>query len=317
MKNNTQLNRRQFITGVSTLLASHVLLPTNILADNSSTLLPSPIRGINLGVISYSFRSMPHSALDILGYVVALKMRAVEMMGESVELFAGAPRRPPQQSNMTEDEQREELYRYQRELRQWRLDAPMDKYKILKRMFKDEGVRIEVVQFRLDQMTEREIAYCFKVAKILGAKGITLERSERAIAKVSPYANQHKRTVGYHNHAEVNFNSWDQAMKQSKYNALNLDVGHYVAGTNESPLPLIRKYHDRILNLHLKDRKMDDGPNMPWGEGDTPLAEILRLMRDKQWPFMATIELEYDIPEGSNALKEVSNCIEFCKDALV
>ena len=71
-----------------------------------------------------------------------------------------------------------------------------------------------------------------------------------------------------------------------------------------SPIPLIEKYHDRILNLHLKDRKMNEGANMPWGEGDT------------LHKFMGTIELEYPIPQGSDAVKEVKRCIEFCQNTL-
>jgi len=129
-----------------------------------------------------------------------------------------------------------------------------------------------------------------------------------------------KLIIGYHNHAKVDFNSWDKAMSKSKYNAINLDVGHYMAGTNQSPIqspiPLIKKYHDRILNLHLKDRKMNNGENMPWGQGDTPLKEILQLMRDQKYRFMGTIELEYPIPDGSDAVKEVGKCIEFCQKAL-
>ncbi len=89
-----------------------------------------------------------------------------------------------------------------------------------------------------------------------------------------------------------------------------------MAGTNESPIPLIKKYSDRILNLHLKDRKKNNGDNVAWGEGDTPLREILRLMKKEKYNFMAAIELEYPIPEGSNAVIEVEKCIAFCKEAL-
>ena len=153
-------------------------------------------------------------------------------------------------------------------------------------------------------------------ARLLGARGITLERSDESAKRLGPFADKHKRLVGYHNHAKVNFNSWDQLLVDAKFNAMNLDVGHYVAGTNESPIPLIKKYAGRILNLHLKDRKFNEGPNMPWGEGDTPLGEVLRLLRDEKYPFLAAIELEYKIPDDSDAVKEMAKCIDFCKEAL-
>ena len=39
-------------------------------------------------------------------------------------------------------------------------------------------------------------------------------------------------------------------------------------------------------------------------------------MKDEKYTFMATIELEYPIPEGSNAVQEVQNCVDYCKNAL-
>ena len=83
-------------------------------------------------------------------------------------------------------------------------------------------------------------------------------------------------------------------------NAINLDCGHYVAGTSESPIPLIRKHSSRIASMHLKDRmKASNGAaNLPWGQGETPIKEILTLMRQEKYKFPASIELEYQIPGG-------------------
>ena len=99
---------------------------------------------------------------------------------------------------------------------------------------------------------------------------------------------------------------------------MNFDVGHFVAGTNESPIPVIEKYADsgRILSLHLKDRKVNNGSNMPFGQGDTPLGLILQLMKRKKWTFPADSGVEYPIPEGSDAVAEVKKCVEYCKNAL-
>ena len=122
--------------------------------------------------------------------------------------------------------------------------------------------------------------------------------------------------VGYHAHTQATPTAWDEAMSQSKYNGINLDAGHYTAGTSASPIPLIRQHHGRITSMHLKDRKKAEGPNMPWGQGDTPLAEILQLMKKEQYKFPATIELEYPVPEGSTRVAEIARCFDFCKRAL-
>jgi sugar phosphate isomerase/epimerase len=105
-------------------------------------------------------------------------------------------------------------------------------------------------------------------------------------------------------------------MSYSKYNGANIDLGHFLAGNNVSPAAFIRKHHDRITHIHLKDRKLNQGPNLPWGQGDTPIKEVLQMMRKEKYNFQATIEFEYPTPEGSDVLKELAKCVQFCKDAL-
>jgi sugar phosphate isomerase/epimerase len=96
----------------------------------------------------------------------------------------------------------------------------------------------------------------------------------------------------------------------------NLDVGHYVGGTKGmSPIPVLEKYHDRIVSLHLKDKTKED-KNVPWGQGDTPLKEILQLMKKEKWTFPGDIELEYAVPKDSDPVTEVRKCVDYCKMAL-
>jgi sugar phosphate isomerase/epimerase len=169
-------------------------------------------------------------------------------------------------------------------------------------------------------MTDEELAYFFNTAEALGAHQITTELpTDTALTqRVGDYAAKRKIWMGYHNHTQVNFNSWDTALAQSKYNGINFDVGHYAAAVSESPIPFIQKYHDRITCLHLKDRKFktNGGQNMVWGQGDTPLKEILVLMKKEKYRFPAGIELEYRIPDGSTTMAEIAKCLEFCKEAL-
>jgi sugar phosphate isomerase/epimerase len=105
-------------------------------------------------------------------------------------------------------------------------------------------------------------------------------------------------------------------MAYSKFNGANVDIGHFIAGNGVSPAAFIKKHHGRITNLHIKDRKKDQGPNTAWGEGDTPIREILQLMQQEKYDFMATIEMEHRVPEGSDTMAELAKCIRYCKDAL-
>ena len=122
--------------------------------------------------------------------------------------------------------------------------------------------------------------------------------------------------VGYHGHATTTPEHWEAAFALAKFNGANVDLGHFVAGNNTSPVPFLKKYHERVTHVHVKDRKFKNGPAMPFGEGDTPLPEILRLIRDEKWPIQATIEFEYKIPEGSDRMKELAKTIQYCREKL-
>ena len=166
-------------------------------------------------------------------------------------------------------------------------------------------------------MSDAKIEYYFNVAKALGAKGITREISESAAKRLGPIADKHKIMIGFHNHTQLKPTTYDgPILSYGKYLGLNLDIGHYVAGTNHSPIPLIEKYQKRILSLHLKDRKVNNGPNMPFGQGDTPVALVLQYMKRNKLTFPADIELEYKFPKSTDAVKEVTKCVQFCKQAL-
>ena len=73
---------------------------------------------------------------------------------------------------------------------------------------------------------------------------------------------------------------------------MTLDIGHFIAGNND-PVAFIRQHHDRIVNIHVRDRKRNNGPNRPFGQGDTPIRDVLRLIRDNRYPIRCYLEYEY------------------------
>lgn len=329
------VSRRGFMGGAAALAASTMMSryalagpggegagkPTSRLAGKPN----SKFNGVQIGAITYSFRSMPSTAEDLLKYLVQCGLSSVELMGEPAEQFAGVPsgggRGGPRggRGQMTEEQKKAQQQKQEEQLK-WRLSGPMDKYKALRKLYNDAGVNIHIVKFGSigdAGMTDGEIDYYFNAAKALGAKGITRELSEEAAQRLGPFADKHKIMIGFHNHTKITPTTYDgPILSYGKYLGLNFDVGHYLAGTSESPIPIIQKHHDRILSLHLKDRKTNNGANLPFGQGDTPVAQILQLMRKEKWTFPADIELEYPVPEGSDAVAEVKKCVAFCKEAL-
>jgi sugar phosphate isomerase/epimerase len=314
---NQSFSRRKFLAGSAGVAAS-LALPQFVIGQSKPN---SNFNGVQIGTITYSFRSMPSTAEDILGYLKTCGLSSVELMGEPAEEYAGIPNigRGGRGRNLT-DEQREEIKKQQEQVLNWRTTTPMDKYAELKKLYNDAGVDIHVVKFGNignDNMPDEEIEYYFKVAKALGAKGITRELSEDAAKRLGKFADQYEVMIGFHNHTQITPTTYDgDILSYGNYLGINFDVGHYLAGTNESPIPFMQKHHDKILSLHLKDRKKDNGDNLSWGEGETPLKEILNLMRKEGWTFPGNVELEYQIPEGSDAVKEVTKCVQYCKNAL-
>jgi sugar phosphate isomerase/epimerase len=304
------LSRRQFI-GSGALAATSMLFlsKTSFAGSLFSAAKPnSVINGVQIGVITYSFRSMPGTVEDLLKYCIDCNINAIELMGDAAEAYAGAPKREGQ--NWTE---------FGPKIAEWRTAVSMDKFKELRKMYNDAGVTIYAWKPNAlgAKNSDAEIEYAFNAGKALGVTHVTVELpNDEQTKRLGDLATKHKMYVGYHAHTQATPTLWDTALSQSKYNAINLDIGHYASGTSSSPIPFIEKYHDRITSMHVKDRKFNNGPNAPWGQGDTPIKEVLALMKKNKYKFPATIELEYNIPAGSDAVQEVKICRAYAADAL-
>jgi sugar phosphate isomerase/epimerase len=197
-------------------------------------------------------------------------------------------------------------------------------------MYEDAGVKIYA--FKLPptlEMSDEEYAYIWNVAETLGANHVTMElpTDDALLKRVADYAAKRKLRIAFHTHGQGGSSGFDKVLSASAYTALNFDVGHYYGVNGESPVPLVEKYHDRIASLHLKDRKgpvpggtaegpRAGGPNMPWGQGETPLAAVLQSMKAHKYTFPASIEYEYQTPDGSDVLTEMKKCVEYCRKAL-
>jgi sugar phosphate isomerase/epimerase len=205
----------------------------------------------------------------------------------------------------------------------WRTSVPMSKFAEVRKKFNDAGVTLYGYRLTLTMnMSDAEYDYTFNAAKALGATQITMEKpADLALSKrIGDAAAKHQINVGYHLHTTATITAWDDVIAQSPRNGLQLDIGHYVAGTGVSPVPLIEKHHARIFSMHLKDRKKvchDASENMPWGQGDTPIKEVLQVLKKNKWAIPVGIEFEYNIPAGSTWDAEIAKCVQYGKDALL
>lgn len=269
------------------------------LAAAKSSALSSKINGVQIGAQSYSFRDRSLAAM----------IAAMSQIGLSeCELWQGhvEPKFPAAN-------QREEL-------RKWRLTTPLDHFQAIRSQFNDAGISLSAYNYSFrDDFTDEEIDRGFEMAKALGVNSLTASSTVSVTRRVAPVAAKHKMMVGMHGHDNLNDPnefarpaSFEAAMQESKWIGLNLDIGHFIAAGYD-PVDYLTRFHDRTVTLHIKDRKKNQGPNMPFGQGDTPVREILTLLKQKHWNIPANIEYAY---KGGDTVVEVRKCYEFCKNIL-
>jgi sugar phosphate isomerase/epimerase len=206
-------------------------------------------------------------------------------------------------------------------VRKWRLDTPLDHFRGVKKKFDAAGITVYGYNYSFNaSYSDAEIDRGFEMAKALGAEIITASTTLDVAKRVAPFAEKHKMVVAMHGHSNVSDpnefatpDSFAAAMKMSKLFKVNLDIGHFTAADFDA-LAYIRAHHADITNLHLKDRKKHQGDNTPWGTGDTPIREVLQLLKKERWPIRAYIEYEYRGP--GTPVEEVKKCLAYAKQAL-
>lgn len=284
------LTRREF--GALTL--STVALP--------SVLRAQTVSGVRLGVQTYSFRELTRPpGQDLVDPIIA----AMKECGLSeCELWA------PQIEPASRDA-----------VQAWRLETPLDHFRSIRKKFESAGMTIYAFNYSPNNtFSDAAIDRGFEMAKALGAEIITASATLEAARRMVPFAAKHKMPVAMHNHSNVTdpnefatLESLATALKLSPLFRINLDIGHFTAA-NYDAVAYIREHHVRITNLHLKDRKKDQGPNTAWGTGDTPIRQVLQLLKNEGWPIRAYIEYEHKGEAG--AVEEVKKCFAFTKSAL-
>jgi sugar phosphate isomerase/epimerase len=278
--------------------------------------IDSKIDGVQLGVQSYSFRDL--SLDDAIKAMVADGLGDCELFASHIE--GGHTDQSPMagfHNHLT----RESFMARDAEMRKWRLTVPTDYFKGVRQKFSDAGIKLYAYNYSFNEhYTDDEIDRGFEMAKALGVGIITASTTVPVAKRVAPFAEKHKMIVAMHGHSDLKDpnqfakpESFAAALAMSKYFRINLDIGHFTAA-NYDAVDYITKNHKDIVLLHLKDRKKNEGDNVPWGGGDTPIKQTLLLLKEKKWPIPAFIEYEYK--GAGSSQEEVKKCYDYCKQIL-
>lgn len=290
------------------------------------------------------------AAEDLLTRLVEVGVGSVELRAQPVEHFLGSPtvraaaeaarareaaRATPQSAPTPQQmaqgglpgtraqtpDQTDAARKQRDEVRAWRLSAPTGQLKALRQMYEKAGVRIDVLKVDdVYTVSNEELDYFFQMARDLGARAISgeLPQARTDTKRIGGFADKHKIFMAYHHHAQATAALYEEIFSEARYNGANVDIGHWTATLNESPLPFIAKHPDRIPHVHVKDRRLgtNGGENRPFGQGDTPVRQVLQAIRDNKWDIRPIVEFEYRVPEGSTRVAEIKKCLEYCRQAL-
>jgi hypothetical protein len=303
---NKSISRRRFLgTAAAATLLSSIPFNTSFATGPKGKKPNSKVGGVQLGVTTYSYGSMPHKVDDCIQYLLYAGVNSIELRNVAEEDLGIL------QAGRTKEEQRK-----------WRLSLPMERYAEMRKKFNNAGIEVYITKFAPSAWSDEEIDYAYRAAKVLGSIGITDEMTDANCQRLGKFAEKHKSLAMFHTHGQVadpGF-SFDKYLGYSPANMLNLDAGHYYGATGLHPNDVIIKHHERMRSIHIKDKtgpkNITPNTNKPFGEGETPIADVLLLLKKEKWPIRVDVEFEYAVPEGSDAAKEVKKCIDYMRNIL-
>src|SRR5262245_4803267 len=272
--------------------------------------IESTVRGVRMGLITGSLNPLPENTGRDPIDVTIEQCRAVR--AAHAELVTVLPQRAQKHVNgggfgQPPAQRTPEFIKSRQALRELRVALPLDRFREVRAKFDKAGLNLfSYVQTIDDDMTDAEIDAVFRQMQALKVPMFTTNQTRVGMGpRFASFAEKYNIRAAWHPHAQVQDPNeatspkrMEKARSMSKAFVVNLDIGHYTAGNNDA-VAFLRKHHERITHLHVKDRKRNDGPNVQLGTGDTPIKECAALIRDNKWPIMLILEREYRAAPGT------------------
>ena len=123
---------------------------------------------------------------------------------------------------------------------------------------------------RFADFTDDEITATFDMGKAFGVDVLTSSTQVSLAPRLEPFAAKAGMRVGFHNHSNIRPDEvatpddFASILKAGPHCAVTLDIGHFTAAKFDA-LAFLEAHHDRIVSMHLKDRKRT-GETLPFGD---------------------------------------------------
>jgi hypothetical protein len=295
----------------------------------------SEVNGVRIGVDTCSFRDFlrtpgQDNIDDVIRALQSIGVREVELSATNTEPAGpnSGPAVPPPPSAYpppitapTPEQVAAAKLAVRNSLRRWRLATPASNHEAIRAKFQAAGISLFAYRVDYDeQFTEQEIDVTFNQARALGVSVIASLTTMSVARRLAPFAEKYGMTVALHNtagdkdpNAIASPQSFRTVLAVSKNFRLNLDIGHFTSANYEA-VAFIQENHASISHLQVKDRTRSGGTNENFGEGDTPIKDVLNLIREKKLPIPVFVEYEY-LGLGTPQ-EEVRKCMAYVKAAL-
>ena len=307
------LTRRDFgkvlVAGISELAVLHAAREARAQAHPNAN--RSLINGVQFGLQPFCYHDLPmirENRGELIRRLVRNGMGMVELHATWVEPRFNDP-------GVSAAAARDKL-------RAWRLAPSAGYYRGIRKELYDAGVSVFTYYVGFDESyTDGEIDATFEGAKILGARGCVGSFGQAVSRRLVPFPGRHGMFIGLHNHdnlsdpdAYASEASMVTGLSMSPDFKMMLDTRHFTAADGDC-VGFLERHHDRMVGMHVGDRKKHNGRSAPFGEGDAPIIELLRIVRDNRWPIVALLEFEHGTlrPE----VEEVDLMFDYCKRAVV
>ena len=250
-----------------------------------------------LGVTTSSLRDLPRvegrdnvddviRALRAVGAThTELSMANVEPAPPPTAPFLGGSQAYPQRIVLTPEQIAATNAAYRVTLRNWRLQTPLAAFQDVQAKFEAAGITVHACALGYDSScTNEEIDATFRRIKALGVATVSTKLTLSAAARLAPFAERHGLAVAIHNQVdrnaagEIATPQLGEALALSPAFKLKLDVGH-VTASNGDAVAVLRAHQSRVAYVVVKDRLRNGGASQLFGEGDTPIAAVLGVLR--------------------------------------
>jgi sugar phosphate isomerase/epimerase len=290
------------------------------------------VQGVQFGVQTYSFREMLRQPGNVVDRMIAamreLGLNQCELFEPELmppEISVNAPWAQGSAAVMgrplDDPDAKAKAQIYRQQVNDWHRTVSMREIAPVRAKFERAGIQILALNYSFrDDMPDADIVLGFEMAKTLGTSLITASTTLSMARRILPFAEQAGIRVAMHNHSNLHDpnqfatpESFATALAMSDLYRINLDIGHFSAAGFD-PVSFIRTHHARITNLHVKDRLNNDGANVPFGQGGTPIKQVLQLLKTERYKIPAHVEYEY-AGKGS-CVEELAACLRYMREAL-